>query len=80
MNATVILVGGIVIYFLAYRIYGKYLARRIFKLDPDAPVPSKTMADGVDYVPTHGAGGWPPEDRPLTIPSSRRFVFGKMAG
>lgn len=53
MNATYVLVGGIVIYLLGYWIYGKYLARRIFKLDADAPVPSKTMEDGVDYVPTN---------------------------
>ena len=53
VNAIYVLVGGIVIYFLSYWIYGKYLARRIFKLDADAPVPSKTMEDGVDYVPTN---------------------------
>ena len=53
INAIYVLVGGIAIYLLGYWIYGKYLARRIFKLDADAPVPSKTMEDGVDYVPTN---------------------------
>jgi carbon starvation protein len=53
VNAIYVLVGGLVIYLLGYWIYGKYLARRIFKLDADAPVPSRTMEDGVDYVPTN---------------------------
>ncbi len=53
VNAIYVLAGGIAIYLLGYWTYGKYLARRIFKLDPDAPVPSKTMEDGVDYIPTN---------------------------
>lgn len=36
----------------AYRLYGRYLARRVFGLDPAAPVPSKQLEDGSDYVPT----------------------------
>ena len=42
MNAIYLLVGGIVVYLLGYLIYARYLAKKIFKLDPDAPVPSKT--------------------------------------
>ena len=41
------------LYFLGYKFYAKYLAERIFKLDPNAPVPSRTMEDGTDYVPTN---------------------------
>ncbi|MHC4631021.1 MAG: carbon starvation CstA family protein, partial [Planctomycetota bacterium] len=44
---------GLALYLLGYRFYAKYLAERIFKLDADAPVPSRTMADGADYVPTN---------------------------
>ncbi len=36
---------------LAYRFYGSFLARR-FDLDNANKVPSETMYDGVDYVPT----------------------------
>ncbi len=38
-------------YLIAYHTYGRFLAKKIFKLDPAAPVPSKELEDGVDYVP-----------------------------
>lgn len=53
MNAIPIVLAGLALYLLGYRFYAKYLAEKIFKLDPDAPVPSHTMADGTDYVPTN---------------------------
>lgn len=53
MNAIPIVLAGLALYLLGYRFYAKYLAERIFKLDPDAPVPSRTMEDGTDYVPTN---------------------------
>ncbi len=40
--------GGFIV---AYNTYGRFLARRIFRLDPDAKVPSHELNDGVDYVP-----------------------------
>jgi len=40
-------------YVAAYHTYGKYVARRIFRLDPAAPVPSHAQRDDVDYVPTN---------------------------
>jgi len=39
-------------YLVAYHTYGKFLARKIFKLRADAPVPSKELEDGIDYVPS----------------------------
>ncbi len=39
-------------YIVAYHTYGRFLARRIFKLEPNAPVPSREKQDGIDYVPT----------------------------
>lgn len=53
MNAIILIVAGLLIYFLGYRFYAKFLAEKIFKLNPDAPVPSHTMEDGVDYLPTN---------------------------
>ena len=41
--------GGFVV---AYHTYGKFLAKKIFKLDDNALVPSKELEDGFDYVPT----------------------------
>ncbi len=39
-------------YLVAYHTYGRYLARRIFKLRPETVAPSRELQDGIDYVPT----------------------------
>jgi len=39
-------------FIVAYHTYGRFLARKIFKLDTNAAAPSKELEDGVDYVPT----------------------------
>ena len=39
-------------YLVAYHTYGRVLAKKIFKLDENARVPSVERQDGVDYVPT----------------------------
>ncbi len=39
-------------YLLAYHTYGKFLAKVIFKINPDAACPSAALEDGKDYVPT----------------------------
>jgi carbon starvation protein len=50
MNALLLLAVTSVGYIIAYHTYGRFLARKIFKLDPHAPVPSKTFADGQEYI------------------------------
>ena len=40
----------LVLLVVAYFTYGRYL-ERVCKIDANAPVPSKTLYDGVDYVP-----------------------------
>ena len=52
METLAIALGALVLYLVAYHTYGRFLARRIFKLDPAARVPSVEMEDGTDYVPT----------------------------
>lgn len=52
MDALVLLVACAGAYLLAYFTYGRFLARRIFQLRPEARVPSHAFRDGVDYVPT----------------------------
>ncbi len=39
-------------YFVGYRVYSAYLARRVFRLDPDRVTPAHQLTDGMDYVPT----------------------------
>ncbi|MFO8008312.1 MAG: carbon starvation protein A [Candidatus Brocadiia bacterium] len=52
MDALLLAVVPLVGFLIAYQLYGKFLARRIFKLDDQRPVPSHELSDGVDYVPT----------------------------
>ena len=40
-------------YVLAYRLYGRFLGRRLFKLSNQAVLPSARFSDGQDYVPTN---------------------------
>jgi len=53
MATLFIALGSLVLYLVAYHTYGRWLARKIFKLDPNAAVPSVEMRDDVDYVPTN---------------------------
>ena len=39
------------LYLIGYKFYGRYLGRRIFRLDPKAITPAHELKDGVDYVP-----------------------------
>ena len=39
-------------YVTAYHVYGKFLARRIFEIDPEALCPSVAFQDNHDFVPT----------------------------
>jgi carbon starvation protein len=53
MSALLLLVLGLLAFTLGYRIYSRYLAVHIYRLDPDFRTPAHRQADGVDYVPTH---------------------------
>ncbi len=39
-------------YFLGYRFYSKWLAQKVFCLDPKVATPAHTQADGIDFVAT----------------------------
>ncbi|MCG8527534.1 MAG: carbon starvation protein A [Opitutales bacterium] len=52
MQTLVIALSSLILFLVAYHTYGKWLARKIFKLDPNALVPSKELEDGTDYVPS----------------------------
>lgn len=51
-NAAVVAVVAFSALILAYVSYGRLLAKRIFRLDPNRPTPAHTLRDGIDYVPT----------------------------
>lgn len=55
MNSLFLAVGAAIFYLIAYNTYGKFLARKIFKLDPNAICPSESKRDNVDFVPTQSS-------------------------
>ena len=52
MQTLLIALGAGVGYLIAYHTYGRWLSRKIFRLDPEATVPSVALNDDRDYVPT----------------------------
>jgi len=52
MEALLIATLAFVLYLVAYHTYGRWLARKIFRLDPQARVPSVELEDDRDFVPT----------------------------
>lgn len=53
MNPLIAAIGCFVLYFLGFRVYSKFLADRIYKLDPKRITPAHTLRDEIDYVPTN---------------------------
>lgn len=58
MNAFMLGVGVLILYFFAYRFYHRYVAKHIFKISSQQPTPAHTHYDGVDYVPTKKSVLW----------------------
>ncbi|MGA1867696.1 MAG: carbon starvation protein A [bacterium] len=52
MKILILMIGAFLGYIVAYYVYGKFLATRVFGLKKDAPIPSIEYEDGEDYVPT----------------------------
>lgn len=53
MSAIVLMVLGLGALALGYFFYSKFIAERIYRLDPDFRTPAHELRDGVDYVPTN---------------------------
>ncbi len=52
METLLIAIAAGILYLIAYNTYGKFLARKIFKLNVESKVPSVELKDDKDYVPT----------------------------
>jgi carbon starvation protein len=52
VNAALITLVALVIFAFGYFVYSKHLARYVFELSDDEPVPAIELEDGIDYVPT----------------------------
>lgn len=55
MTAAVAVALCLLAYVLGYRFYSRFLAERVFALDPLAQTPAHSMRDDVDYLPTRPA-------------------------
>jgi len=52
VNAAVLAFVVFAMFAAGYRFYSGMLARAVFRLRDDEPVPARVLEDGVDYVPT----------------------------
>ena len=53
MNAALLAIIVLILYFLAYRFYSKFLAEKIFRLSDDEVTPAHELNDGMDFVPSN---------------------------
>jgi carbon starvation protein len=52
MDTLVVAALSFVGFIVAYHTYGRWLARKIFTLDENEPVPAEELRDDIDFVPT----------------------------
>ncbi|MGO2147094.1 carbon starvation CstA family protein [Halomonas sp.] len=53
MSAVILLLIGLGAMALGYVLYSKFIAQKIYQLDPDFKTPAHEFEDGIDYVPTN---------------------------
>ncbi len=53
MSSIALLVVGLLAFLTGYQVYSRYIARQIYRLDPDFRTPAHEFEDGVDFVPTN---------------------------
>ena len=55
MSSVAVAVGSLVAFALAYSLYSRFIASRLFEVRHDAITPATELQDGVDYVPTRAS-------------------------
>ena len=53
VNAAWLVIAAVCIYFIAYRFYALFIARKVLAVDPTRQTPAYRHNDGLDYVPTN---------------------------
>jgi carbon starvation protein len=53
MSANLVAGLGLLSFLAGYRLYSRFIAVRVFRLDPHFRTPAHELEDGVDFVPTH---------------------------
>jgi carbon starvation protein len=52
ISATWLLVAGVCSYLVAYRFYARFIAFKVFELNPQRATPAERLSNGRDFVPT----------------------------
>ena len=52
MNSVVVIIIGLIVAFIGYRVYAKYVDTKIMKADVKKATPAKMYMDGVEFMPT----------------------------
>ena len=58
MNAAMLSIIGLSMIFIGYRFYSKFIAEKIYQLDPDFETPAHAQRDDIDYIPTNRVVLW----------------------
>ena len=53
INALWVVIAAVCVYLIAYRYYSRFIAKKVFQLDPTRMTPAWKHNDGLDYVPTN---------------------------
>ncbi len=53
MSSIALLLVGLAAFATGFQLYSRYIAKRIYQLDPDFQTPAHAFEDGVDFVPTN---------------------------
>jgi len=53
LNSILVAIIGLLVFALGYRYYSKFVAEKIFRLDPNYVTPAHRYKDDVDFVPTN---------------------------
>ncbi|MEJ2420997.1 MAG: carbon starvation protein A [Acidobacteriota bacterium] len=53
MPAILLVIVGLLVFYLGWRFYSRFIADKIYRLAPGFKTPAHELEDGVDYVPTN---------------------------
>jgi carbon starvation protein len=52
MNSVIVLIISLGVFYVGYRVYARYIDRKVIKVDPKKATPAKMYMDGVEFMPT----------------------------
>jgi len=52
MNSIIVLILGLIVFYLGYSVYAKHIDSKVIQSDPKRATPAKMYMDGVEFMPT----------------------------